>query len=82
MKCSIVFLLILVSFEVSVGYVYGWIAGSFLHNMFATGTSCLLTFESASDDCLQILYPDAKNLREQAKFLQEFCLGPFASKCK
>jgi hypothetical protein len=81
-KCSIVILMILVSFDIGLSNVVGWLGVPMFHERITVGNSCLMNFESASDNCLHKLYPDAKILRERAQFLQEFCLGPFASKCK
>ncbi|MDE1764094.1 MAG: hypothetical protein KGH88_07585 [Thaumarchaeota archaeon] len=82
LKGSFIVLMVLVGSDIGLGNVVGWLGGSMFYERHIVGTSCLMNFESASDDCLQNLYWDASTIRERAKFLQEQCLGPFASTCK
>ncbi len=81
-KISIIVLLVLVGFDIVLGNIVGWLGAVMFHEKIATGTSCLLNFESSSDSCLQKLYPDTTILKERAKMLRDLCLGPFASSCK
>ena len=81
LRSALVILLILLCINIAIGYVAGWVGGSTWNKDISVGASCLMEFESASDDCLRILFPFGDGVREWAKILQEFCLGPFASKC-
>ena len=81
LRSALVILLILLCINIAIGYVAGWVGGSTWNKDISVGASCLMEFESASDDCLRILFPFGDGVREWAKILQEFCLGPFATKC-
>lgn len=81
-KISIIVLLVLVGFDIVLGNIVGWLDAVKFHERIATGTSCLLNFESSSDSCLQKLYPNTDILKERAKILRDLCLGPFTSSCK
>jgi hypothetical protein len=81
-KTSIIILLLLSSLYIALSYVVGYIGGVQLHKNIATGTACLMNIESASDDCLRILYPSVPVLKERAQELRGLCLGPFAASCK
>ena len=81
-KISIIVLLVLVCFDIILGNIVGLLGAVMFHEKIATGTSCLLNFESSSDNCLQKLYPNTDILKERAKILRDLCLGPFASSCK
>jgi len=81
-KTIFVILLIFLGLSIGLSYYYGWIAGSNFSNKISIGGSCLLEFESATDDCLSILHPSPDYVvREFAKILHELCLGPLSVRC-
>ena len=82
LQSSIVILIILVSIDIVLGNIVGLLTATIFRDKIIIGSSCLMNFESASDDCLHKLNTNATFVRENAKFLHDFCLGPFASKCK
>jgi len=81
LKTIFVILLIFLSFSIGLSYYFGWVGGSNFSNRISVGSECLLTFESATDDCLSILYPDPDFIRKNAKILHELCLGPLSVRC-
>jgi len=80
-KSLFVILLFLLFTAICISYISGWMQASSLNNRVSTGSSCLVEFETASDECLELLYPDPNFIREYSKILQKLCLGPFSEKC-
>jgi len=62
--------------------ISGWVEESTFHNRLSKGPECLINYETSSDECLELLYPNTDILKKRAKMLEELCLGPFASNCK
>jgi len=80
-KVILAIFLILLSLYVADGYVVGWIGGSMYHDQLSEGYDCLLDYQNSSDDCLELLHPDAEIVKSRAKILDDLCLGPFKSDC-
>ena len=81
LKGVLVILLVLLAIYIADGYIVGWNLASQYHDTLSIGLECLEDYENASDRCLQILYPNASIVKERAKILEEFCLGPFSENC-
>ena len=81
LKGVFVVLIIFFCFYIVIGYVGGWIGASIWHEKISRGSDCLLNYKTASDDCLEILYPDANVVKNRAKMLQDLCIGPFEQNC-
>ena len=81
LKGFFVVLIIFLCFYILIGYVGGWIGASIWHEKISTGGECLLVYETASDECLEVLYPNADAVKNRAKVLQDLCIGPFVVNC-
>lgn len=66
---------------ISAHYISGYVGGGMFYDKIMSKSNCLLNYDSASNDCLQVLYPDVPLLKERARVLEELCLGPFYPKC-
>jgi len=81
LKGVFVVLIIFFCFYIVIGYVGGWIGASIWHEKISRGSDCLLNYKTASDDCLEILYPNANVVKNRAKMLDDLCIGPFEQNC-
>ena len=63
------------------GYIVGWNLATQYHDTLGIGSECLEDYETAPQRCLEILYPNASIVKDRAKILEEFCLGPFSENC-
>jgi len=81
LKGILVIFIILLGLYIVDSYIAGWIGGTIFHDRLSKGTNCLLNYETASDDCLELLIPNAETLKKSARILDEMCLGPFVLNC-
>ena len=81
LKGVLFFLLVLLALYIADGYIVGWILATQYHDTLSIGLECLEDYENAPERCLEILYPNASIVKDRAKILEEFCLGPFSDNC-
>jgi len=81
LKGVLVILLVLIGIYIADGYIVGWNLAPKYHDSLSIGLECLEDYENAPEGCLQILYPNPSIVKDRAKILEEFCLGPFSENC-
>jgi len=81
LKTILVILVILLALYIVENYLAGWYGATLWKELQSTGAECLINYKEASDDCLGLLYPNPETVRNRAKILEEYCLGPFSTIC-
>lgn len=76
----VIFLALLVLYILG-SYVSGWVGASIWNEKLSKGNNCLINYESSSEECLRILYPNVEILKSRITILEKLCLPPFDVNC-